>query len=41
VHVSAQHGIHPDAGVLAENHVADNLGRVVNVTGPRNGVMPL
>jgi hypothetical protein len=31
VDVAAQDGIHPDADVLAENNVADELGRVVNV----------
>ena len=36
VHVAAQHGVHPDAGVLAENHVADDLGRVVDVAGVGN-----
>src|SRR5215471_16042918 len=30
-HVSADNGIHPHAGVFADLHVADDLGRLVNV----------
>ena len=36
VYVAAQYGIHPDAGVLAENHIADNLRRIVDVAGLGN-----
>src|SRR5277367_3017320 len=35
VYVSAQHRIHPDRRVLAQHHVADNLRRLVDVTGRR------
>jgi hypothetical protein len=33
VDVAAEYGVHPDAGVLAENDVADDLGGIVDVTG--------
>ena len=33
VDVAAEHRVHPDAGVFAENDVADELGGVVDVAG--------
>jgi hypothetical protein len=33
VDVAAEDGVHPDAGVFAEDYVADELGGVVNVAG--------
>jgi hypothetical protein len=33
VDVATEDGIHPDAGVFAENDVADELGGVVDVAG--------
>ena len=33
VHVAAQDGVHPDAGVLAEDDVADELGGLVDIAG--------
>jgi hypothetical protein len=37
VNVAAQHGIHPDGGVLAENHVADDLGGGIDIASRWNG----
>ncbi len=31
VYIAAEDGVHPDAGVLSENDVADELGGVVDV----------
>jgi hypothetical protein len=31
VYVAAQYGVHPDRGLLAQNHVADKLGGEVDV----------
>jgi hypothetical protein len=31
--VAAENGVHPDAGVFANDNVADKLGGVVNVSG--------
>jgi hypothetical protein len=33
VDVAAKDGVHPDAGVLADNDVADELGGVVDIRG--------
>src|ERR1700730_16680895 len=33
VYIAAEDGVHPDAGVFAENDVADELGGVVDVAG--------
>ena len=35
LNIATQNGVHPDARVFAENHVADDLRGVVNVTGVR------
>jgi hypothetical protein len=32
VHVAAKNGIHPDAGVFAENDIADELRGVVDIS---------
>jgi hypothetical protein len=40
IHVAAQDGIHPDAGVLAENYIADDLCRVIDITRSRDGWRP-
>src|SRR5438105_4101990 len=37
MHVAAQNGIHPDAGVLAEHYISDDLGRRIHIAGIRNG----
>jgi len=37
VHVAAENGVHPDAGVLAEDYVSNDLGRVVYVAGGWDG----
>ena len=37
VHIAAQHGVHPDAGVLAQGDVADQLRRFVDVARRRDG----
>jgi hypothetical protein len=36
VDVAADDGVHPDGGVFAEDHVADDLGRIVDVAGRRD-----
>jgi hypothetical protein len=36
VYISADDGIHPDRGTLTKDHVAENLGRGVNVTTGRD-----
>ena len=36
VDVAPEDGVHPDAGVLAQNHVTNDLCRIVHVTGLRN-----
>jgi hypothetical protein len=33
VHVAADHGVHPDAGLLAEDDVADNLSGFIYIAG--------
>jgi len=35
VDIAAEDGVHPDAGVFAEDDVADDLGGVVDVAGVR------
>jgi isopentenyl phosphate kinase len=42
IHIAAEHGIHPNRRVLAKRHVADQLGRKVDVTtGGHLGKPPL
>ena len=36
MHIAADHGVHPDAGVLAEGDVADDLRGDIHITGLRN-----
>src|SRR5437667_11278507 len=36
MHVAAQHRIHPDAGILAENYISDDLRRLIHIAGIRN-----
>jgi len=31
VHIAADDGVHPDAGLIAENYVADNLRRFIYI----------
>jgi hypothetical protein len=33
VNIAPEHGVHPDAGVFADDYIADQLGGVVDVTG--------
>src|SRR5262249_22988443 len=37
MHITAQDCVHPDAGVLAEHHVTDDLRRYIDETGCRDG----
>ena len=36
MHIAADDGVHPDAGVLAEGDVADDLGGNIHIAGRRN-----
>src|SRR5579872_1934652 len=37
MHVPAQHAVHPHAGVLAENNVANDLRRIIDEARTRDG----
>jgi hypothetical protein len=37
MHVPAQHGIHPNAGMLAKNHIANDLRRIIDEARTRDG----
>jgi hypothetical protein len=36
MHVASQYGIHPNAGMLTEFHVADDLGGWIHIAGFRD-----
>jgi hypothetical protein len=36
VHIAAQHGVHPHAGVFSQHHIADQLRRLVDIAGRRH-----
>src|SRR5437867_2396985 len=40
MHVAAQHRIHPDAGILAENYISDDLRRLIHIRQRSSIVQP-